>query len=69
LFPREYLARINRQVLRPGFVARQWAFASGHPWIGRIAGRLHAPNPHQGAYASFLTLKPLESLIRRRNAA
>ncbi len=69
LFPADYLERVNRLVFAPGFPARAWALSQGHPVGQKIATALRAANPHQTAYAAFLTLKPLEALLRRRNSA
>jgi hypothetical protein len=69
LFAEEYLERINRQTFSPGFGIRTWALAQGHPLGARSAAWLRAPNPHLSAYAAYLTLKPLENLLRRRDRA
>jgi hypothetical protein len=69
LFDVAYLERVNRQTFFPGAGARAWALAQGHPVGARAAAWLHASNPHLSAYAAYLTLKPLENLLRRRNGA
>ena len=69
LFDTAYLTRVNRLAFAPSFAARTWALAQGHPLGAKLASLLRAPNPHHSAYAAYLTLKPLENLLRRRNSA
>ncbi len=69
LFDRNYLEQLNRVVFAPGAVTRTWALAQGFPAGAKLAARLHWPSRLRSAYAAFLTLKPLEILLRRRNSA
>lgn len=69
LFAREDVVRVNRLLFSPGALARQRALAGGYPFFAKIFGRLRLPNPHFDAYGTYMTLKPLEALIRRRNSA
>lgn len=69
LFEFEAIERINRQVFAPGALSRHWALVQGYPFFAKAAGRLRTPNPHLAAYAAYLTLRPLEQLLRRRAAA
>lgn len=69
LFPRSYIESINRSAFHPSVLSRQWAMLCSHPKIAGLNKILRAPNPHLQAYNTYLTLKPLELLLRRRNAA
>lgn len=69
LFDESYLARVNHLAFAPSFATRAWGLAQGHPVGAKLAALLRAPNPHHSAYAAYLTLKPLENLLRRRNSA
>ena len=69
LFDTAYLTHVNRLAFAPSFAARAWALAQGHPLGAKLTSLLRAPNPHHSAYAAYLTLKPLENLLRRRNSA
>ncbi|MEY4938628.1 MAG: hypothetical protein RIQ93_363 [Verrucomicrobiota bacterium] len=69
LFEDDYLTRVNRHVFSPSFATRALALAQGHPLGQKAAALLRLGNAHQSAYAAYLTLKPLEYLLRRRNSA
>ncbi len=61
--------RINQALLQPGAARRWWAQACGHPPVVRLCSLLRAPNPVVRAYGEYVTLKPIENLLRRRRQA
>ncbi len=69
LFEPHVVEGINRHLQRP---SRWETFLAAHQ-TGRlgagIARRLRISNPTASAYAAYLTLRPLEQLLRRRDAA
>jgi hypothetical protein len=69
LFREADLERINRLALSAPRRIRAMSFAQGFPVGQRVARLLRLPNPHQSAYSAYLTLKPLEFLLHRRNHA
>jgi hypothetical protein len=69
LFEVSFLEQVNRRVFSSGTLAKWWAAANAHPRVVGAATRLRLGNPRASAYAAYLTLKPLQMLIERRNRA
>ena len=67
LFPQTYLEEVNRRVFRPTAISRQWAYACGQPKIAGLNRFIRIPNHYLESYHTYVTLKPLELLLRRRN--
>jgi hypothetical protein len=69
LFATDYLERINREVFSPAGWQRLLSLSQGHAVGARLGSLARLPSPHSAAYNAYLTLKPLENLLRRRNLA
>ncbi|PTX95549.1 asparagine synthase-related protein [Opitutus sp. ER46] len=64
-----HVAHINRLLFAGHGVARSWARLRSYPAVARCASTLRIGDPLLDALNAYVTLKPLEALIRRRNAA
>lgn len=69
LFDRRAIDAINRVVCRPSCIEHFGGWMQTFPRGAGVARKLRMSNPIASAYAAYLTLRPLDQLLARRNAA